>query len=84
LDRARERRQHHTEKKVHREAHPRDISLVFFFDPKLNCYFETPYRDTSRPPLTTLWELRECTAGSTQRARTVRRGLRRDCAFRLD
>ena len=37
---------------------PRDISSVFFFDPELNCYFEIPYRDTSRPPLT-LWELRE-------------------------
>jgi putative transposase len=37
---------------------PRDISVVFFFDPELNCYFEIPYRDTSRPPLT-LWELRE-------------------------
>ncbi len=37
---------------------PRDISVVFFFDPELNCYFEIPYRDTSRPPLT-LWELHE-------------------------
>ena len=37
---------------------PRDISVVFFFDPELNCYFEIPYRDTSRPPLT-LWDLRE-------------------------
>ncbi len=37
---------------------PRDISVIFFFDPELDCYFEIPYRDTSRPPLT-LWELRE-------------------------
>jgi hypothetical protein len=37
---------------------PRDISAVYFFDPELNCYFEIPYRDTSRPALT-LWELRE-------------------------
>jgi putative transposase len=37
---------------------PRDISVVYFFDPELNCYFEIPYRDTSRPALT-LWELRE-------------------------
>jgi putative transposase len=37
---------------------PRDVSVVYFFDPELNCYFEIPYRDTSRPAMT-LWELRE-------------------------
>ena len=37
---------------------PRDISVVYFFDPELSCYFEIPYRDTSRPALN-LWELRE-------------------------
>lgn len=36
---------------------PRDISLIHFFDPETNCYFEIPYRDTSRPALS-LWELR--------------------------
>jgi putative transposase len=37
---------------------PRDISVVFFFDPDLNEYFQIPYRDTSRPPMT-LWEHKE-------------------------
>jgi putative transposase len=40
---------------------PRDVSVVYFFDPELSCYFEIPYRDTSRPALT-LWELREARA----------------------
>lgn len=37
---------------------PRDISIIYFFDPELKEYFKIPYRDTSRPPLT-LWEHRE-------------------------
>lgn len=37
---------------------PRDISVVYFYDPELGEYFEIPYRDTSRPPLS-LWELKE-------------------------
>jgi putative transposase len=40
---------------------PRDISTVYFFDPELDCYFEIPYRDTSRPVLS-VWELRETRA----------------------
>ena len=40
---------------------PRDVSVVYFFDPELSCYFEIPYRDTSRSALT-LWELREARA----------------------
>ncbi|MDW7646482.1 MAG: Mu transposase C-terminal domain-containing protein [Desulfuromonadales bacterium] len=36
---------------------PRDISILYFFDPELERYFEIPYRDTSRPPIS-LWELR--------------------------
>ena len=54
----------------------RDISVVFFFDPELNCYFEIPYRDTSRPPLT-LWELREVRRRLTEngeRQRAFRHG----------
>jgi putative transposase len=46
---------------------PRDISVVYFFDPELNCYFEIPYRDTSRPALT-LWELREARTRSSNKA----------------
>ncbi|MCU0294397.1 MAG: Mu transposase C-terminal domain-containing protein [Thermoanaerobaculaceae bacterium] len=37
---------------------PRDISVVYFLDPELQQYFQIPYRDSSRPPLS-IWELRE-------------------------
>jgi len=34
---------------------PRDISVLFFYDPEAKTYFEIPYRDLLRPPMT-LWE----------------------------
>lgn len=34
---------------------PRDISVLFFYDPEAKGYFEIPYRDLLRPPMT-LWE----------------------------
>ncbi len=37
---------------------PRDISLVYFLDPDLQQFFQIPYRETSRPPIS-VWELRE-------------------------
>lgn len=37
---------------------PRDISVVYFYDPELKDYYEIPYRDTSHPPIT-LWEHKE-------------------------
>ncbi len=37
---------------------PRDISVVYFYDPELKQYFTIPYRNTSYPPIS-LWELRE-------------------------
>ena len=37
---------------------PRDISIIWFFDPELETYYPIPYRDTSHPPIT-VWELRE-------------------------
>lgn len=37
---------------------PRDISVIWFYDPELRTYFAIPYRDGSRPVLST-WELRE-------------------------
>ena len=37
---------------------PRDISVVFFYDPELKQYFNIPYRETSRPAIS-LWEWRE-------------------------
>lgn len=37
---------------------PRDISVVWFFDPELRTYFPIPYRDGSHPVMS-VWELRE-------------------------
>ncbi|GHA70417.1 transposase [Formosimonas limnophila] len=37
---------------------PRDISVIWFFDPELRSYFTIPYRDGSHPVLS-IWELRE-------------------------
>jgi putative transposase len=37
---------------------PRDLSVIYFFDPELNQYFPIPYRDTSHPPIS-IWEFRE-------------------------
>lgn len=37
---------------------PRDISLIYFFDPKREEYYEIPYRDASLPPMS-VWEYRE-------------------------
>lgn len=37
---------------------PRDISIVYFYDPEINDYFEIPYRDTSKPSMS-IWEYKE-------------------------
>lgn len=37
---------------------PRDISIIYFYDPASNDYFEIPYRDTSKPPIS-IWEFNE-------------------------
>jgi putative transposase len=39
---------------------PRDISVLYFYDPDVKRYYLIPYRDTSRPALS-IWELREAT-----------------------
>jgi putative transposase len=38
---------------------PRDISVIYFFDPELKDYFTIPYRDTSHSAALTVWELRK-------------------------
>ncbi|MBI3130319.1 MAG: DDE-type integrase/transposase/recombinase [Acidobacteria bacterium] len=43
---------------------PRDISIIYFWEPKTKLYFPIPWRDTSRKPCS-IWEHRE--AGSAQR-----------------
>lgn len=37
---------------------PRDISIIYFYDPELNDYYEIPYRDTSKPAIS-IWEYKE-------------------------
>ncbi len=37
---------------------PRDISVIYFYAPEMNDYFEIPYRDTSKPPIS-IWEYNE-------------------------
>jgi putative transposase len=37
---------------------PRDISVLYFYDPELKEYFAIPYRNTAYPAIS-LWELRE-------------------------
>lgn len=37
---------------------PRDISIIWFFDPELNTYFPIPYRNTAYPAMS-IWELRK-------------------------
>lgn len=37
---------------------PRDISIIFFYDPDANEYFDIPYRDTSLPPIS-VWEFND-------------------------
>jgi len=65
---------------------PRDVSKLYFFAPDQKRYFEVPYRDRGRPPMT-LWELRrtieslrvkadtEIDAGAIFRARAERRAI---------
>ncbi|HTF65455.1 MAG TPA: Mu transposase C-terminal domain-containing protein [Edaphobacter sp.] len=44
------------------KRNPKDISIIFFYDPEQKRYHEIPQRDISRPPMT-LWALREITRG---------------------
>ena len=37
---------------------PRDISVVYFFDPELTQYYAIPYRQMLHPAVS-VWELRE-------------------------
>jgi putative transposase len=37
---------------------PRNISVLYFYDPEIKQYYANPYRDTSHPPMS-IWELRE-------------------------
>ncbi len=37
---------------------PRDVSVIYFYDPNLRTYHQIPYRDITKPPMS-IWELRE-------------------------
>lgn len=37
---------------------PRDISVIYFYDPEIKQYYSVPYRDISHPPIS-IWELRK-------------------------
>lgn len=37
---------------------PRDISVIYFFDPEIKDYFEIPYRNTALPPIS-IWEFKD-------------------------
>ena len=37
---------------------PRDISMLYFYDPEVKDYFRIPYRDTAHSPMS-IWEFRE-------------------------
>lgn len=37
---------------------PRDISVIYFYDPELKEYFDIPYRDTSLPAIS-IWEFND-------------------------
>lgn len=37
---------------------PRDISVIYFYDPELNEYFDIPYRDSSLPAIS-IWEFND-------------------------
>lgn len=39
---------------------PRDISVIWFYDPEVQEYYAIPYRNTSHPAIS-IWELREAT-----------------------
>lgn len=45
------------QKKYSFRRNPKDISLIYFFDPDTNEYFEIPYRDARHPPMS-IWEYR--------------------------
>ena len=50
------------------KRNPKDISIIYFYDPERKSYHEIPQRDISRPPMT-LWALREITRGLARDAK---------------
>lgn len=48
---------------------PRDISVLWFYDPQIKDYYAIPYRNTSRPAIS-LWELRAANAQAKSEGRS--------------
>lgn len=42
------------------KRNPRDISIIYFYDPEIKEYFPLPYRNVTYPPIS-IWELHEIT-----------------------
>lgn len=51
-------RKHKIRRKFIFKRDPRDISVIYFFDPDTKQYHDIPYRNTSFPPIS-IWEHRE-------------------------
>lgn len=49
---------------------PRDISVIWFFDPQLNTYYPIPYRNLSFPAVT-IWEFRVALSRLKEAGRSV-------------
>ena len=49
---------------------PRDVSIIYFYDPELKEYFPIPYRDKSQPPIS-IWEHREALKRAKETSQTV-------------
>lgn len=49
---------HNTKNKFIFRRDPRDISVIYFYDPELKEYFDIPYRDTSLPSIS-IWEFND-------------------------
>jgi putative transposase len=47
-----------TKRKFIFKIDPRDISVIYFYDPEIKDYFPIPYRNTGLPPMS-IWEYRE-------------------------
>jgi putative transposase len=56
---------------------PRDISIVYFYDPELNRHFPIPYRNTAHPPIS-VWELRDVRRRLKEQGRS---GIHEDLIF---
>lgn len=53
---------------------PRDISVIFFYDPETKEYYNIPYRDTSLPPIS-IWEFNDIVRNLKKEKTTINEKL---------